>query len=108
MRMTSFLAIGLMAVSAGCSSKGSSEAPPTIIKAVAGRPGLTPAEQAAFYHLEEGSEVFPVTWFLALEKEDGSGLFADSLQRFGLIPDARSATNPFGLPVGLTAAQTRD
>ena len=91
----------------GCTPKDST-APPTIARAVSGRPGLTSAEQAQFYHLEEGSEVFPLSWFLALESESGSGLFAENLQRFGLIPDARSDTNPFGLPVGLTAAGTRD
>jgi hypothetical protein len=91
----------------GCTRPDSS-VPPTIARAVSGRPGLSAAERAEFYHLEEGSELFPVTWFLALESENGTGLFTDNLDRFGLIPDARSATNPFGLPVGLTAAETRD
>lgn len=91
----------------GCTPRDSA-VPPTITHAVTGRPGLSSAEQAQFYHLEEGSEVFPVSWFLALESESGSGLFAENLQRFGLILDARSTENPFGLPVGLTAAGTRD
>ena len=69
---------------------------------------LTAAERDEFYHLAEGSEILPVHWFFALENETGSGLFATNLERFGLIPDAASPANPYGLPVGITSAETRD
>jgi mono/diheme cytochrome c family protein len=110
MRTSSLLVAGVLLVCVSCSWKtdGDHTAPPTIVKAVAGRPGLSPAERDTFYHLEEGSEVFPVSWFLALESEDGNGLFAENLERFGLIPNRQGPTNPLGLPVGLTAAPTRD
>lgn len=82
--------------------------PPDIVRATTVRSGASASEVASFYHLEEGSEVFPVDWFKALEREDGSGLFADDLERFGFIPDPAGPANPYGLPVGLTSADTRD
>jgi len=69
---------------------------------------LSPAEQSSFYHLEEGSEVFPLDMFMAMEREEGGALFADGLERYGFLRDPVSASNPEGLPVGLTAATTRD
>jgi len=69
---------------------------------------MSPAERSEFYHLAEGSEMLPVEWFFALENETDDSLYADHLERFNLIADAKSAANPFGLPVGLTSAETRD
>ena len=69
---------------------------------------MSPAERSEFYHLAEGSEMLPVEWFFALENETDGSLYADHLERFNLIADAKSAANPFGLPVGLTSAETRD
>jgi mono/diheme cytochrome c family protein len=82
--------------------------PPVLSQPTAERVGLSDQERAEFYHLEEGSEVFPLDMFLALERADGNGLFADGLDRYGFLPDPRSAANPHGLPVGITAATTRD
>ncbi len=79
--------------------------PPAISKAMPERVGLTPAEQSEFYHLEEGSEVFPFDWFMALESEDGNGLFVENLERFGLLPDP---TSTYRMPIGITVADTRD
>ncbi len=89
---------------------GSSSPPsvPAISQPTEARTGLSQAERAEFYHLDEGSEVFPLAWFLALENESGTGLFAQDLERFGFIPDSVGPSNPFGLPVGITAADTRD
>jgi hypothetical protein len=52
--------------------------------------------------------MLPVHWFFALENETGDGRFSDNLERFGLLPDPESPQNPYGLPVGITAAPTRD
>ncbi len=82
--------------------------PPELAKPTADRVGLSDAERAEFYHLEEGSEVFPLELFLALEKESGDGLFKDGLERFGFLPDPAGPSNPEGLPVGVTVANTRD
>ena len=102
------LILAVALTGAGCQAVDRASVPPTIVKTVEARTGLTADERARFYHLEEGSEVFPVSWFLALEDERGAGLFAERLDRFGFIPDGKGPANPFGLPVGLTAARTRD
>ena len=81
---------------------------PELSQPTVARVGLSDAERAEFYHLDEGSEVFPLSWFLALDSETGQGLFSQNLERFGFLPDAAGPSNPFGLPVGLTAADTRD
>ena len=81
---------------------------PELSQPTAARVGLSDAERAEFYHLDEGSEVFPLTWFMALESETGTGLFAQNLERFGFLPDPAGPANPQGLPVGITAADTRD
>src|SRR5262245_29326681 len=62
--------------------------------------GLTQAEQARFYHLAEGSEVFPLNWLRALESQQTGRPFLENIGRFGLLADP---DNPDGLPVGLTA-----
>ncbi len=97
-----------LCVSAACGGGDGPPPVPEISQPTLGRVGLADSERSEFYHLDEGSEVFPLAWFLALESETGSGLFTDNLERFGLLPDAAGASNPFGLPVGLTAADTRD
>jgi mono/diheme cytochrome c family protein len=82
--------------------------PPELSRPTADRVGLSEPERAEFYHLEEGSEVFPLDLFLALERESGDGLFSQGLERFGFLPDPAGPSNPHGLPVGITAAMTRD
>jgi hypothetical protein len=63
--------------------------------------GLTPAQRQDLYHVAEGSEVFPVSWFQALEDQDSGLPFRDNLERFGLLPDP---AGPF--PVGITQARS--
>jgi hypothetical protein len=73
--------------------------------------GLTPAQRQRYYHLSEGGELYPVDWLLALTVDtpgpDGRTVtrpFLENMERFGFIPDDKSAENPYGLPVGLTVA----
>jgi hypothetical protein len=73
--------------------------------------GLSLEERARYYHLSEGGELYPLDWLLTLEHEvtgpDGRTVtrpFMENIERFGLIPDERSAENPYGLPVGVTVA----
>src|SRR5262245_19528784 len=104
MRTIAIMAIVLVA--AGCGRDAGVTTPP--LEARAARTGLSAVERQTFYHLDEGSELLPVSWFLALDNEHGTGRFVENLERFGFLPDAKSDANPYGLPVGLTAAGTRD
>ena len=62
-------------------------------------------QRQTFYTMDQGSRVIPIFWFLALNKADGSGLFAaDGLAQYGYLPNPKSASNPFGLPVGFMVA----
>ena len=74
-----------------------------------GANGLTADERQQYYHLTEGGELYPMAWLLALEQEvpgpDGKPSyqpFLENVERFGMIPDAPSVYNPYGLPVGVT------
>ncbi len=70
-------------------------------------PAATPLDNGApadqrklLYHLAEGSELFPTSWFEALI-DDTSGLpFKENLERFGFLPDPDSKW-----PIGMTEAQ---
>ena len=48
---------------------------------------LTPAERENFYHLPEGSELFPVVWILYMDNPHTNRPFVEDLVKFGLIPD---------------------
>lgn len=70
--------------------------------------GGTGAEEygGGYFHLSQGSELFPYDFFPIIERADSTELFATNLERFGLMPDpADEETNPFGLPVGLSVAK---
>ena len=64
---------------------------------------FTPAERQEFYHLAEGSELYPVLWMQALKTSEGK-YFLEDAERLGFLPDS---DNEYGLPVGLTAGITR-
>src|SRR5262245_31524898 len=80
--------------------------------------GLTDKERSVFYHLEEGSEIFPIDWLEGLRSADNSTQpgkpFLQDLGRFGFLDDV-TAGGPvvdYGegekrLPVGLTLAAAR-
>lgn len=68
--------------------------------------GWNPAVRAGFAHLSQGSELIPVSWFVALEHATAQGRFVDHLRDFGFLEsDATSSENPHGLPVGFSAAR---
>ena len=62
--------------------------------------GLSGADRQNFYHLAEGSELFPYAWMKALNTASDQP-FLQNPERFGLIPDPGNAD---GLPIGLTRA----
>ena len=62
--------------------------------------GLAGADRQNFYHLAEGSELYPYAWMKALHTANEQP-FLQNPERFGLIPDPG---NIDGLPIGLTRA----
>ena len=70
--------------------------------------GWSDAERAEYHHLAEGSELTSYELLAHLVSVKTGKPFLDNMERFGFIPDATSATNPHGLPVGLTTVHSRD
>ncbi len=70
--------------------------------------GWSAAERAEFHHLPEGSELMPYALLHNVVSVKTGKPFLENMERFGFIPDAASATNPRGLPVGLTTVHSRD
>jgi processive rubber oxygenase RoxA-like protein len=63
--------------------------------------GWSAADRETFYTTSQGSHMMPYAWFKALRRLDVDQPFAaDRLQRYGYLPNATSAANPEGLPVG--------
>src|SRR5580692_11402939 len=57
----------------------------------------TPAERADFYTRDQGSRLIRLSWLKALKGKDGRPFLADSMSRYGFLPNP---DNRFGLPVG--------
>ncbi len=62
----------------------------------------TEQEREYFYYANQGSSLLPYDYFLHLETANKKTLFRsdENILRFGLIPAAKSANNPDGLPIG--------
>jgi len=67
--------------------------------------GLTASEREEFFHLTTGGELFPLRWMQSLINPATGALFLENPGRFGLIP---APSNPEGLPIGLTVADSSD
>jgi hypothetical protein len=61
----------------------------------------TPALRLDFYSRDQGSRMIPLTWLRALKQANGQPFLADSLARYGYLPNP---ANSNGLPVGFTAS----
>jgi hypothetical protein len=107
----------LAATVSGCAREqappATAEAPLPVVQLAPQTNGLSVAERQRYYHLSEGGEIYPVDWLQALEVEvagaDGKPTlrpFLENMERFGFIPDDKSAENPYGLPVGLTVVRS--
>ena len=59
------------------------------------------ATRADFYTRDQGSQIMPLVWLTALEQPSGAPFLADSLARYGYLPNEENAN---GLPVGFTSA----
>jgi hypothetical protein len=60
----------------------------------------TVATRTDFYSRDQGSRMIPLAWLRALKQPNGQPFLADSLARYGYLPNANSD----GLPVGFTAS----
>jgi cytochrome c5 len=63
----------------------------------------TPAARADFYTRDQGSRLISFAWLQALKK-DGQPFLADSMSRYGFLPNPDNAA---GLPVGFHASGPR-
>lgn len=61
----------------------------------------TPSTRQDYYSRDQGSQIMPLSWAIALKQPNGSPFMAGSLGRYGYLPNPQS--NPPGLPVGFTA-----
>jgi len=61
----------------------------------------TPVTRADFYSRDQGSRMIPLAWLQALKQSNGQPFLADSLARYGYLPNS---ANTNGLPVGFTAS----
>ena len=77
---------------------------PKVNAAGADHNGLDDADRAEFYHLAEGSEVYPLEWLQALVNDKTGKPFLEDLEKMGFLRDDK---NPHGLAVGLTAELAR-
>lgn len=59
----------------------------------------TEASRAAYYTQDQGSRVIPLAWIEALEQSDGRPFLADSLARYGYLPNPANTNR---LPVGFS------
>ena len=62
----------------------------------------TPEQSMRFYVTEQGSQIIPYNWFLALEQADQATPFRDNqnILKYRYLPQNPDAMNPDGLPVG--------
>ena len=110
----SIAAVAALAFVAGCSNERPRDITPTLSSTPSAAfvpivDGWTAADRSTFYHLSEGSALFPLAWLYAIEVQntDASGqkTLRPMIERFakwGLLPDDSGPANPYGLPVGFT------
>jgi mono/diheme cytochrome c family protein len=88
------VAIGLLTVPAAWAAS------PEPIYADQG-PDWTAAARTDFYSHDQGSRMIALAWLQALKQPNGQPFLADSLARYGYLPNP---ANSNGLPVGFTAS----
>jgi hypothetical protein len=82
--------------------------PGSIPPPIAGKPAVdqgpdwTLGTRASFYSQDQGSQIMPVRWILALKQPNGDPFLADNLTRYGYLANAENPTSI--LPVGFTTA----
>ncbi|HEX6375239.1 MAG TPA: di-heme-cytochrome C peroxidase [Allosphingosinicella sp.] len=61
----------------------------------------TDAARRDFYSRDQGSQMMPLAWLLALRRPDGQPFMADALARYGYLPNPDGEN---GLPIGFTSS----
>ena len=97
-------ALALVLASCGSESDVSStgSAGPTV--ALNQGAAWNPANQAAFYTIDQGSRIMPYQWAKALKLPNGESFLSQLTSAYGYIPSPVSPSNPEGLPVGFLVA----
>ncbi|BCT67022.1 di-heme-cytochrome C peroxidase [Nitrosospira sp. NRS527] len=62
----------------------------------------TASDRKDFYSRDQGSRIMPLRWISALKQPNGQPFMAESLGRYGYLPNKTS--KPAGLPIGFTVA----
>jgi hypothetical protein len=63
-------------------------------------PNWTPIARSRFYSQDQGSDIMPLRWMQALKQPNGQPFLADSLGRYGYLPNPAVP----GFPVGFSVA----
>ncbi len=63
----------------------------------------TDSARQKYYTQDQGSRIMPLKWINALKQANGAPFMADSLGRYGYLPNPKSPEP--GLPVGFIAAK---
>jgi hypothetical protein len=110
-RLLSLATMAGLLIAAGCSripsvpSKAGDASPETVQWS---SNGWSDEERAQYHHLGEGSELMPYLVLANVVSVKTGRPFLDDMERFGFIPDAPSAANPHGLPIGMTTVKSRN
>src|SRR5262249_40391361 len=67
----------------------------------------SPDESLKFYFTDQGSQIIPYDWFLALEQVDQAKPFLENqnILKYRYLPQNPGKLNPDGLPVGFVAGK---
>ncbi len=90
-----------LAMLAPLSSIATTPAPTTPVLANQGGK-WTASTREKYYTQDQGSRIMPLKWINALKQANGSPFMADSLSRYGYLPNPNSVEP--GLPVGFSVA----
>ena len=63
-------------------------------------PNWTQSTRSDFHSRDQGSRIMPLRWMQALKQPKGDPFMADSLLRYGYLPNSEIP----GMPIGFTAA----
>lgn len=93
-----FCTTGLMAGSLAFASMASAGA--TGVDYFDQGPDWTADARNDYYSQDQGARIMPLSWMFALKQANGQPFMADSLSRYGYLPNP--ASRPAGLPVGFS------
>jgi len=67
----------------------------------------SPGQSVQFYFTDQGSQILPYDWFLALEQADTATPFRDNqnILKYRYLPQNPGSMNPDGMPVGFVAGR---